>query len=101
MCSDYQNFQQMPDPSTNVSIQLEDKKTTYTKYVNFSRNGVPSDKLTVMDLNRFGFEICNAMEYLWTKKVMNKMSMIHRPHIIIQHTHVHISRNYYRLCTVI
>ncbi|OXA58611.1 Vascular endothelial growth factor receptor 2 [Folsomia candida] len=71
MCSDYQNFQQMPDPSTNVSIQLEDKKTTYTKYVNFSRNGVPSDKLTVMDLNRFGFEICNAMEYLWTKKIVH------------------------------
>jgi hypothetical protein len=63
--NDYQNLK--PDP---VVIEVEgNTRTSYSKYVNFSRNGEPSDKLTVVDLIRFGYEISNAMDYLSTKKV--------------------------------
>lgn len=74
---EYQNFKIASDPGLLSPEEIQEKRISNSKYVNLSRNSGCKEKLGVVDLIRWGYEISNAMEYLCTKKVKYLCGNIH------------------------
>ncbi len=86
--SEYQNCIPIINPEPTLNVQPHEKRISYSKYVNLARTGESGDKLTVVDLIRFGYEISNAMDFLFNKKVwtlyinLDKYMILHDMQII-------------------